>query len=61
MGIGLALESLSSLESPRGRHEQAMRLLGSAQKVGRITTGGSRCGPKGDPRRQASFWPGQPV
>jgi hypothetical protein len=40
MGIGQALESLSSLESARGRHERAMRLLGSAQEIGRSTEGG---------------------
>jgi hypothetical protein len=39
-GVSLALEGLSVLESAQGRHERAMRLLGSAQEIRRVIEGG---------------------
>jgi predicted ATPase/class 3 adenylate cyclase len=39
-GVSGALEGLSVLESARGRYEQAMRLLGSAQEIRRMIEGG---------------------
>jgi predicted ATPase/class 3 adenylate cyclase len=38
-GVSVALETLSVLDSARGRHERAMRLLGSAQEIRRMTEG----------------------
>jgi tetratricopeptide (TPR) repeat protein len=40
MGVGLALEALAALELAEGRHERAIRLLGSAREIGRSTEGG---------------------
>ncbi|HEY9375790.1 MAG TPA: adenylate/guanylate cyclase domain-containing protein [Jiangellaceae bacterium] len=39
-GLSGALEALSILESAQGRHERAMRLLGSAQEIRRTIEGG---------------------
>ena len=40
VGVSGALETLSTLESGRGRHERAMRLLGSVQEIRRTIEGG---------------------
>jgi predicted ATPase/class 3 adenylate cyclase len=39
-GVSGALETLSTLESAHGRHERALRLLGSAQEIRRTIEGG---------------------